>query len=110
MFPLASLTSDLSDFHIGNSHQISVDGEFSCELLGDGDMDQLSQEIERERWVLIDCHFLVVRGAFSSFFKEKGLMIFFSLISVSRWSNRKKNILSLSELSTWRSRSIYRNS
>ncbi|XP_052706748.1 merlin-like [Crassostrea angulata] len=49
MFPLASLTSDLSDFHIGNSHQISVDGEFSCELLGDGDMDQLSQEIERER-------------------------------------------------------------
>lgn len=77
MFPLASLTSDLSDFHIGNSHQISVDGEFSCELLGDGDMDQLSQEIERERWVLIDCHFLVVRGAISSLFKEKGLMILF---------------------------------
>lgn len=49
MFPLASLTSDLSDFHIGNSHQISLDGEISCELLGDGDMDQLSQEIERER-------------------------------------------------------------
>lgn len=48
MFPLASLTSDLSDFHIGSPH-ISLDGEISCELLGDGDMDQLSQEIERER-------------------------------------------------------------
>jgi hypothetical protein len=50
MFPLASLTSDLSDFQIGTS-QYAVDGEISCELLGDGDMDQLSQEIERERWV-----------------------------------------------------------
>ncbi|KAK3084822.1 hypothetical protein FSP39_019612, partial [Pinctada imbricata] len=48
VYPLSSLTSDLSTFHL-DPPPSTEDGEISCELLTEGDMAQLSHEIEKER-------------------------------------------------------------
>lgn len=55
MYGLHSLQSDLADLQLEEAPMGDLENrETSCDLLGAGDMDQLSIEIEKERWVISD--------------------------------------------------------